>query len=433
MSQRIFSKNLWNEAKQKFEAGSLSIDKDQIESIEFGEPRGVNAKKKILDFDSLYVGPSAVDLHIHARDFSEHHKETFDSTEAAAKKGGVSTLVCMANTRPRLDSCERLSEFFEKTKKNFLRFIPFAAVTKNLDGAEPTDFEKLLSMPIAGLSDDGKPILNEKIFRRALLATQKRRKILSLHEEDHSLSKASLLHLSESSMRLGIEGSPETAESQMVERDLKIAEELKAPLHFGHLSSARSVALIRKAKKKGLQISAELTPHHGLLSVEEAELQPLQKLSLFKVCPPVRSQEDREMLRRGVKDGVLDCFASDHAPHSRFEKDLPMDQAAHGMISLEYFFPLYNELRIQAGWSWKVFYRGLFSRPASLLPHLKNFGRFEKGFEASFLVFDPELSETLHWSLSKSNNTPFEGKKIRGKIFQHWARGKKVYDTIRSI
>ncbi|MDB5038869.1 MAG: Dihydroorotase [Bacteriovoracaceae bacterium] len=425
---RIFSKKLWNEAKGKFEPGLLAISDDKIESLTFGKPEGVAAKQKIMDFGSLYIGPSAIDLHVHARDFNESHKETFETCEKSALKGGVSRVVCMANTRPRLDSVAQILEFFKRTKKLRARFIPFAAATQNLEGIEPTDWNALLSMPIAGLSDDGKPILDEKILRAALLATKKKSKFVSLHEEDTRISKCSALHLSETSMRLGIEGSPSSAESSLVQRDLKIAADVKAHLHLGHISSAESVALIRKAKRRGQSVSAELTPHHGFFTVEDAESLPLSQLSQFKVCPPIRSDEDRDSLGKAVGDGTLDCFASDHAPHSRFEKNLPIDQAMHGLISLEYFFPLYNELRIQNAWSWKSFFAASFSRPAALLPHLKGIGKFSKGFEASFIMFDPDLEQVLRFRASKSSNTLFEGKQIRGCIFQHWISGKKVYD-----
>lgn len=431
MTFRLFSKNLWNESRGKFEPGLIEFEGKKISALTFGQPEGKTAKQKILDLDGLYIGPSAIDLHVHSRDFDESHKETLESAESAAFKGGVSTMACMANTRPRLDSPARIQEFLKLSRRRWARILPFASVTKNLEGVEVTDWDKLLKLSVAGLSDDGKPILDEKIFRGAALATKRFGKILSLHEEDTRISKASQMHLSEVSMRLGIEGSKSEAEFSLVARDLKIAEELKAPIHLGHLSTAESVRLLRTARRRGVLVSAELTPHHGLLSVDDAETLPLEKLSNIKVCPPIRSREDRYALRKGILDGSLDCFASDHAPHSRFEKELPYDHAMHGLISLENFFPLYNELRLQTQMKWKTFYSCLYSRAASLLPQISRLGKFERGYEASFIVFDPNLANTLKWERSKSSNSVFGPRKIRGVVFQHWIQGKKVYDIIK--
>jgi dihydroorotase len=432
VTSRLFAKNIWNEARARFEAGLIEISGKNISAISFGEPEGTKAKQKIHDLDDLFVGPSAIDLHVHARDFDESHKETLESCEAAAFKGGVATAVCMANTRPRLDTVEQVDFFLKKAKARRVQFIPFASVSKNLEGCQPTDWNMLLKRPVAGLSDDGRPILDEKLFRAALGATKKTKKLLSLHEEDTTLSKGSQLHFSETSLRLGVEGSSEEAESSMVARDLRIAAELGAHIHLGHISSAKSVQLIRRAKKSGVSVSAELTPHHGHCEVSEAEAMPIEKLAFFKVCPPIRDREDRAMLLKGVHDGTLDCFASDHAPHSAFEKNLPIDQAMHGLIGLEYFFTLYNELRIQNHWSWKTFYSAWVSRPATLLNGLTARRTFRAGSEASFVIFDPALPQELHWSKSKSSNTIFEARKMRGVIFQHWIQGEKVYDIVKN-
>lgn len=424
----FFTKHLWNPKKAHFEPGFLSIDQTRIAEIQYQKSGSKTLKAKIRDLGDLYVGPSAIDLHVHARDFEESHKETFDSCAEAAKKGGVSTLACMANTRPRMDSPERLHHFLKAVQKQSIRFIPFASVTKNLEGKEPTDWKTLLRMPIAGLSDDGKPILDEAILRAVLKVTRDSKKILSLHEEDTRESKGSLVHLCETSMRLGIEGSSARAESTLVERDLKIAWELKAPLHLGHISSKESVSLIRAARKRGQKVSVELTPHHALLEASQIEELEVSRWADFKVCPPIRSREDRSALQKACFDGTIDCFASDHAPHSRFEKNLPLPLAMHGLVSLEYFFTLYNELRLRTQMPWKVFYRCLSERPASLLSDFEALGRFAPGGEASFLVFDPLAEVKLGFTRSLSQNSLFEGQKFRGRVVEHWAGGKKVYE-----
>ena len=423
----IHSRNVWNEIKAKFEPGFLTISKDRIESIEFGDPSRSKNLSKVVDYGRFHIFASAIDLHVHSRDFKESHKQRFEELDAQAHRGGVSTMACMANTQPRMDSVQYLKEFFKRAQKLQAKLIPFATVTKNLDGELPTDWEALLKLPIAGLSDDGKPVMNEKIFRGALLATKKAKKLFSLHEEDLSISRSSQLQFSESSIRLGIEGSSDESEASMVERDIRIAGELKASVHFGHLSSRRSVEILRAARKNKIAFSAELTPHHGLLSVENAETLKPTDLSLMKVCPVIREDADRRALLLGLSQGVIDCLASDHAPHSNFDKNLPYSLAAHGMISMENYLPLYNELRLQGKISWGVFLKALSGRPAELLG-LKNEGTLLKGSIASIAVFDPDSLQSLKWTRSQAQNTPFQNRKVHGRVIAHYLKGKKVFD-----
>lgn len=423
----LHSKNIWNEAKQKFESGFVFISKDRIQDLEFGSISRKKNISKVVDYGKFLIFPSAIDLHVHSRDFNEFHKESFESLEAQAFRGGVAMMACMANTQPRLDSVSALKEFFKRSEKLQTRLFPFAAVTKNLEGKEATDWNALLKMPVAGLSDDGKPVMNEKIFRGALQTIKKFKKIFSLHEEDLSISKASQMQLSDSSIRLGIEGCSEESETSMVARDIRIAAELKASVHFGHLSSRKSIEILRAARKKGIAFSAELTPHHGLLTIAEAEKFPAEKLSLMKVCPVIREETDRRSLLRGLQDGVIDCLASDHAPHSIHEKNLPYALAAHGMIATENHLPLYNEIRLQGKISWGTFLKALSKRPAELL-QLKDEGVLQKSKRASLVIFDPDAVQTLKWSRSKSQNTPFQNHKVHGRVIAHYIRGKKVFD-----
>ncbi len=424
---RIYSKNLWNSARSQFAEGSFEIRGGRLTQFLWGAPSGKGAKSKIKDFGDLMILPSAVDLHVHSRDFDESHKETFESLQSQAFQGGVAVMACMANTMPRLDSLERLKDFFRRTQKLKVRLLPFAAVTKNLEGIDATDWDKLLKLPIAGLSDDGKPILNEDMMRSVLKVTKKFKKLLSLHEEDLRISKASVIHLSASSLRLGIDGSPEDSEWTMVERDLALAHEVKAHVHFGHLSSAQSVELLRRARKKGVSFSAELTPHHALLTVEDYESLSPTLWSKMKVCPCIRVSTDRSSLWRGLNEGLLDCLASDHAPHTSFEKDRPLVEAAHGMISMQYHLPLYHEVRSRAKVSAAQFVRALSQRPAQLLGLQNEVGDLKEGLKAHFVVFDPKGEQTIHFDRSRSKNSPFEGKSIKGRVVEHWIEGGRVF------
>ncbi len=422
----FFSRNVWNRERGKLMPATVEIDRGKFAKIEWKSPQGTKAKRKILDFGDLIMGPSAVDLHIHSRDFRESHKETFQTLEAQMLKGGVSAGACMANTQPRLDDVKTINEFLKRVSKLSVTLKPFAAVSKNLEGKEPTDWNELLRRPVAGLSDDGKPILDVAMMRAAMKATQKARKFISLHEEDTCISKASLLHESHSAIRSGIEGSCSAAEVSMVERDLVLLREIKGHLHFGHMSAAGSVRALKKARREGLSVSAELTPHHGILSVEDSEKFDWNQKTFFKVCPVIRSSEDRSALWQGLRDGSIDCFASDHAPHSGFEKDTTYALAAHGMISMEFYWTLYNEVRLRADLSWTRFFECLSYRPAQLLGLQVG---FEVGNSADFVVFDSEEKTTLHFQLSKSRNSPFAGQSMRGALKAHYKGGRSVYEA----
>jgi len=426
---RVFSRQLWNERKGRFEAGSLLLRSGRIDRFDWGEPAKTKTRSSFVDLDGLKIAPSSVDMHVHSRGFDESHKENFETLEASALQGGVSVMACMANTRPRLDTVARIKEFFRLTQKSSVRMVPFAAVTEGLEGRLDTDWNALLKLPVAGLSDDGKPLLDEDRFVRALKTTKRFKKVLSLHEEDLHCSEASVLHLSQQSMRTGHAGSPAEAEFTMVERDLKWSAKLKAPIHLCHLSSKESVALIRKYRRLGAMVSAELTPHHGLLTVDDFPEESRCEWSQFKVCPVIREKSDQKVLLAALRTGEIDCFASDHAPHSRLEKDLPMDLAAHGIQSLENHFVLYDQIRRSARLSWKRFFELSSLRPASLLGLAKDYGGLREGLRANFIVFDEIASRPLSWAVSKSRNGPWGEQPGEVRVFQHWIDGRCHYEN----
>lgn len=426
-SLRLYSKNIFDRKSGRFREGWMEISSKKIKRLEWGEPGAKDRRQKITDYHRLHLGPSGIDLHVHSRGFEESHKETFETLEAGAFRGGVGAVACMANTRPRLDSVDCVKEFIRLAKKQKLSMIPFAAVTENLEGKKDTNWEALLRLPIAGLSDDGKPLLDDDRMRRATRVCKKYKKLISLHEEDLNLSCGSKLHPSEASILNGIEESPEESEVRMVKRDLKIAKDLKASVHFCHLSSKETVKALRVARRQKIRFSAELTPHHGLLTVDDAKGFCPDQLPYFKVCPVIRTKEDQAALHQALREGLIDCFASDHAPHSALEKDLPYDLAMHGILALENFFVLYNEIRHRAKLPWSRFFSCFSERPAELLGQNKRWGRLELGFEANFIVFDPDRRLPVKWVASLSKNEPYGDFKARGQIIEHWLRGERVY------
>jgi dihydroorotase len=211
-----------------------------------------------------------------------------------------------------------------------------------------------------------------------------------------------------------------------VKRDLELAKELRAHIHFGHISSKNSIKLFKKFRDQ-CSFSAELTPHHALLKAQDIfDLQDQAKTH-FKVCPVIRTEDHQSALLRAAKEGILDCFATDHAPHSILEKDLPFEQAAHGIVSLEYFYPLYLEVRRRAKMTWSRFFSAIAERPAEILGKQKEKGKLQTGFEASFVIFDPNESQSILFRRSKSNNSPLQGKKILGGVEAHWVKGRCAY------
>lgn len=428
---KFFAAEFWNEKLRKFLPAQFTIRQGRFDSLTWGKPVSTDREKR-WDLSGLKVGPPATDLHVHSRDFEETHKETFERLEAQALRGGVARLVCMANTFPRLDT-ERMIRFFLKRVHGLrVDVYPLAAVSENLEGKRATDWANLLKLPTAGLSDDGKPIRDPVMMEGALRATKKAGKILSLHEEDLSISEGSVMALSKQSLRRGLPGSPAASEAFMVARDLALAKKTNAHVHFGHLSSREAVALLGKARQEGVSFSAELTPHHGLLSVEDSEKLAMRDLSLFKVCPVIRKAEDRQALWEAVRRGLIDCFATDHAPHSHLEKCCPMEQAAHGIVALENYYPLYGELRERAALSWAQFFRNIDTRPRGLLAAVlqKNaegsFGSL--GSLADFVVFEEgAVAKPLSWALSGFANTPLKSMTARLWVREHYRGGQLVY------
>lgn len=425
----IRSSKVWDPERKIFSPAEITIKSEKIAAIDRSPSK---VPKKVQDFGDAMIGPSAIDLHVHARDFDESHKETFESCEQAAFAGGVAVVATMANTRPRLDSEKSLELYFKKTKSLLVQFIPFVAVTENLEGKTPTNWSQLLKYPVAGLSDDGRPIVDDQIMEKALLACKRAKKILSLHEEDLSHSRGSILHESCEAVRCGIDGSPSVAESVMVERDLKLAHKLNASVHFGHLSSKESVSLLRRARRQGVLFSAEVTPHHALLTTSDIESMKSSQWAVFKVCPPIRSEVDQKALHQGIKEGLIDCFATDHAPHSVLEKDRPLAEAMHGIVALENYYPLYLEVRDRLRLNWHSFFRAIAFRSSELL---KLPTPMKVGSPADLVVFKVnDNPRNLEWKLSKANNTPFNTQyfdgvttpQFRGQVIAHYVRGSYV-------
>ena len=300
---------------------------------------------QVIDGTGLVTAPGLVDVHVHFRDPGLTYKEDIHSGAAAAAKGGFTTVVCMANTKPLADNEETLRYILEEGKKTGIHVLSCAAVSKGFKGEELTDMEGLLAAGAAGFTDDGIPLMDGPFVLKAMEEAARLDTVISFHEEDKAFIRENGINHGAVSDQLGIYGSPSLAEDVLVARDCMIALETGARIDVQHISSGYSVELVRLAKKLGADVWAEVTPHHFTLT----ENAVLEYGTLAKMNPPLRTELDRQMLIAGLKDGTIDMIATDHAPHSREEKDKPLTEAPSGIIGLETALSLGIEHLVKAG------------------------------------------------------------------------------------
>ena len=348
--------------------------------------------EQIIDGTGLVTAPGLVDVHVHFRDPGLTYKEDIHTGAAAAAKGGFTTVVCMANTKPLVDNEETLRYVLEEGKKTGIHVLSCAAVSKAFKGEELTDMEGLLDT------------------------------VISFHEEDKSFIRENGINHGAVSDQLGIYGSPSLAEDSLVARDCMIALETGARIDVQHISSGYSVELVRLAKKLGADVWAEVTPHHFTLTEEAV----LEHGTLAKMNPPLRTELDRQMLIAGLKDGTIDLIATDHAPHSKEEKDKPLTEAPSGIIGLETALSLGIEQLVKPGHlSLLELMEKMSLNPARL--YKLDCGRICEGAPADLVIFDENETWTADQFASKASNTPFLGRTMTGKVKYTICEGKVVY------
>lgn len=385
-----------------------------------GQVRGA----RVLPVEGKYILPGLIDLHVHLREPGETHKEDIQSGSRAAVAGGFSAVCAMANTKPPNDSPEVTALIKERAQSALCRVYPVGAVSKNLSGQELTSFASLKQAGCVALSDDGRPIASAELMRRALLEAAALDLVISVHEEDPSLAGEWAMHEGEISLRLGLPGLPAEAEEVMVARDLLLASRTGGRLHIAHVSTARSVEMIREAKRRGVPVTAEVTPHH--LHLTDAAC--LEYDPNTKMAPPLRCESDVLALRAGLADGTIDAVATDHAPHSPLEKDCEFAAAANGVIGLETALPLVLDLVRAGDLSLTRAVEALTSAPARCfgLPG----GSLAEGVPADLTVVDPERPFFIKEGdfRSKSQNSPFLQRNLQGRAILTMVAGKIVFD-----
>lgn len=370
------------------------------------------------------IAPGLVDVHVHFRDPGFTYKEDIKSGAAAAAKGGFTSVVLMANTKPSVDNRETLSYILEKGGKTGIHVYTCANVTKGMKGQELVDMEALSGAGAVGFTDDGVPILDEKILREALHRAAKLNVPVSLHEENPSYITNNGIHAGRAAVHYGIGGSPREAEISMVERDIRIALREEADLSIQHISTKEAVELVRQAKKKSRHIFAEATPHHFTLTEEAA----IAYGTLAKMNPPLREETDRLAIIRGLQDDTIDMIATDHAPHSAEEKEKPITEAPSGIIGLETALSLgIRELVMPGHLSMMKLFEKMSLAPAGLY-HL-NAGYLAEGGPADLIIFDKDAVWRVEKDkfVSKASNSPFVGEEMPGAVTHTICGGKVVY------
>lgn len=387
-------------------------------------PERVNGADEVLDASGMIIAPGLVDVHVHFRDPGLTHKEDIETGAAAAKAGGYTTVVCMANTNPAADNPDTIGYIIEKGKKTGIHVLAAAAVSKGLKGRELTDMDALKACGAAGFTDDGIPLMDEKLVKQAMEKARELNLPLSFHEEDPAFIINNGINKGVVSDQLGIGGSPALAEDSLVARDCMIALHTGAAVNIQHISSRNSVKMVALAKQLGADVWAEVTPHHFTLD----ETAVLKHGTLAKMNPPLRTAKDREALIEGLKSGAIDIIATDHAPHSREEKEKPLTAAPSGIIGLETALPLAVTNLVKEG---HLTYVQLFEKmclnPARL--YRLDSGRIKEGSDADLVMFDDRESFTVGDFVSKSSNSPFTGETLYGRVRFTICGGKVVFEA----
>jgi len=406
-----------------YEAGQVRTGDIRIEAGKITDLAAIpQVGETVIDASGLFVAPGFVDIHVHLREPGGEHKETIATGTAAAAAGGFTTICPMPNTRPVPDDRQTLDALFQKNEETAsVRVLPYAAISKNQLGQELVAFDQLTDA--VAFTDDGVGVQTAAVMRTAMQQAARLGKTIVAHCEDDSL-KAGCVHEGNYSRREGLQGIPSLAESIHIARDVLIAEETGCHYHVCHVSTKESVRVIRDAKRAGIRVTAEVTPHHLVLIDEDISNQDPN----FKMNPPLRSEADRQALLEGLADGTIDCIATDHAPHAAEEKALGIERAPFGITGFETAFPLlYTKLVAEGKMTLETLIRNLTDKAAAIfeLPY----GKLEVGAEADLVLLDLETERTVSPERfrSKGKNTPFAGERLKGFPVMTLVKGEIVF------
>lgn len=383
---------------------------------------------QVIDASGCVVAPGLVDVHVHFRDPGLTYKEDIQTGADAAKKGGFTTVVCMANTKPPVDSVETVRYVLEEGKKTGIHVETCACVSVGMKGQELTDMDALKAAGAIGFTDDGIPLMNEKLVYDAMMKAKELNVPLSFHEEDPAFITENGINAGKSAEALGITGSPALAEDSLVARDCMIALHTGASVNIQHISSGNAVKMVKLAKELGANVTAEVTPHH--FSLDESAV--LTHGAMAKMNPPLRTAADRADILEGIRNGSIDMIATDHAPHSAEEKAVtPLWKAPSGIIGLETSLALGVTKLVKEGHLTMVQLMEKMSLNPAKLYHLDR-GYLEEGAEADLVIFNENEAWTVTEDelASKSHNTPFLGETLYGRVKYTICGGTVVYEAV---
>lgn len=376
----------------------------------------------VVDATDCIVSPGLTDAHVHFRDPGFTYKEDILSGAKAALAGGITRVILMANTNPVADNEETLQYIMEKGEKTGMCVEPCASVSKGLLGKELVDVKRLKEAGAVGLTDDGNPLLDEQFVRRAMEEAVRWEMPLCFHEENPAYIEDNGINRGKASEHFQIGGSDRQAEISMIERDIRLAEETGAEINIQHISTKEGVELVRKARKKSPNIHAEATPHHFSLTEDAA----IQYGTLAKMNPPLRTEEDRQAIIKGLADRTIEIIATDHAPHSKEEKEQELTKAPSGIIGLETALPLAITNLVKPG---HMTLMQVLERMVVAPGKLYQLGVYSVQEEepANIVIFNPEEAFRYEHSFSKSQNSPFLGQTLFGKVHMTIVDGNIVY------
>ena len=383
--------------------------------------------ERIIDAKGCYVMPGFIDLHVHLRDPGLTHKETIETGCLAAAHGGFTTILAMPNTKPVADCPEVIRYVHEKAKElGIVNVLQVGAVTKGQAGAELSNIEGMIKAGCPAISEDGKSVMNSRLYREAMKIAAKYDIPVLAHCEDINLVDGGVMNADTNAEKLGQRGITNSVEDVIVARDIMLSRDTSAKLHLCHCSTKDSVAMVEKAKEEGLKVTAEVCPHHFTLT--SADIRE-EQITNYKMNPPLRTKEDVEALKAGLRDDIMDVISTDHAPHSAEEKNAPMEKAPFGIVGLETAACLtYTELVAKGYLTPMQMAAKMSYNPAKVIGIDK--GDIAPGKVADIVIFDPNESYTIDKNEFKSmgKNTPFHGYQVTGRVRMTLTGGKVVYE-----
>ena len=400
----------------------LVLDGGKIAKI--GKYQRTDDYERIIEAKGCVVAPGLVDVHVHFRDPGFTQKEDIETGAASAAAGGFTTVVCMANTKPAVDSAETLRYVLDKGARCGINVLTCATISRGMQGRELVDMEELAAAGAAGFTDDGIPLMDEVLVKRVMERAAALGLPLSFHEEDRAFIETPGVNAGAVSKALGLGGAPALAEDVLVARDCMLALHTGARVNIQHISSANAVQLVRLAKEMGANVTAEATPHHFSLTEQAV----LEKGTMAKMNPPLRTQADRYAIIEGLKDGAIDIIATDHAPHTAEEKAKPFAEAPSGIIGLETALALGITNLVRKGHLTLMQLMEKMSLNPAKLYNLDK-GAIAEGADADLVIFN----ESERWQVgptfaSKAANSPFVGEELYGKVKYTVCNGQVVYE-----